>query len=179
MSPPVLEDTLRKLVAVGAGFDEGQCIPGNTDSPRRSGGYATLLEVDDPPRHLPENTEHNGQARVSMVKRATYSLQFYRGDKSNPSETADNFVAWAHSAPGLDAVEAAGETIGIPFVIVQPFGSRRLDVPVGDAWEHRAVIDLEVDYIDTRTVTVPTIASRSGTITLSTPGGDIEETWNG
>ena len=175
----MLEDTLRMLVTVGAFSEAGKCIPGNDDGPRPSDGYATLLEVDDPPRHLPVNTERNGRATVSMVKRATYSLQFYRGDKADPSEAADNFVAWAHSAPGLDAVEAAGEAIGIPFVIVQPFGSRRLDVPTGDAWEHRAVIDLQVDYVDTRTVTVPTIASRSGTITLSTPGGDIEETWDG
>ena len=178
MSPPLLEDTLRLLVATGAGFDAGYCIPGNDDGARPSGEYASLLEVDDLPRHLPENTEYNGQATISMVKRATYSLQFYRGDKSDPSEAAGDFVAWAHSITGLDAVEEAGEIIGIPFVIVQPFGSRRLDVPVGDGWEHRAVIDLEVDYIDTRTETVPTIASRSGTITLSTVGADIEESYD-
>lgn len=175
MPPVVLEDTLRKLVEVGSGLDVGRCLPGNSDIPRPSGVYATLLESDDLPRAHAENAERDGVRTSAMNMRATYSLQFYRGADGNPSETARRFVRWAHSASGLEAVEIAGSEIGVPFVLDQPFGARRLDIPAGDSMEHRSVIDLVVDYVDVLAETVPTIEAVSGTITRSTPSGDIVE----
>ena len=169
----ILEDALRRLVVMGSGV---QCIPGNDPGERPTGAYASLLESDDDSRGYAADVEDGGVRASSLQKRAVYSLQFYRGGERDPSEAARSFVAWAHSVTGREAVEVTSAMIGVPFRIVQPFGHRRLDIPVGDKWEHRAVIDLRVDYADDRAEAVPTIAGRSGTITLSTPGGDIEET---
>lgn len=176
MPPVILESTLRKLVETGAGLKVGRCLPGNSDAPRPSGVYATLLESDDLPRAHAENSERGGLRSSAMNMRATYSLQFYRGADGDPSEAARRFRLWAHSATGLEAVEIAGAEIGVPFVFDQPFGARRLDIPAGDSMEHRSVIDLVVDYVDGVTETVPTIDGVSATITRSSPGGDIVET---
>ena len=171
----ILEDALRVMVAAGAGLDLGHCIVGNADAPRRAGTYASLRLSEDTPRGYVAHTERqNGPQITTEQLTAVYSLQFYRG---GAIAAARRFRTWAQSAAGLQTVEEMALEVGVPFVIGQPIPAvQRLDIPVGDKWEIRALIDLRVDYATDTAATVPTLSARSGTITLSGPGTDIERT---
>ena len=134
MTPLDLARAVRGFVKTATGLT---VIPGNEASPRPATDYATLLLVDDQRKSYPAPVDRaDGNVASTSIRRARFSLQFYRDALAK----AVQFCAWAESVTGLE--EAAK---GV-FRVVFPLSFRRLDMPVGDKFEERAVVDLGVDY---------------------------------
>ena len=136
-----LERTVRAFVAQGSGLARMRVIPGNDDGPRPKDPYASLLLIDDARRAAPIRYQQPNDETVSTLtyRRANYSLQFFR---DGATDHARAFVRFTESENGLTAAED-GE-----FRIVVPLSVQRLDVPVGEGWEQRALVSLSVDYAD-------------------------------
>ena len=157
-----LERNVRSFVAAGSGLATDHVIPGNDDGPRPKEPYASLLLIDDDRLAYPIRYQQPYDETVSTLtyRRAAYSLQFYR---DGAVDHARRFVRYAESENGLTFAEdgwpldddgnkdpAATDADRFPFRVVQtpPLSVQRLDVPVGEQWEQRALVALSVDYAD-------------------------------
>ena len=134
----LLEENTRAFVARGSGLEPNRVIEGNQKAPRPRDSYATVLFRNDPRKGYPiRDLAENGEARDISHRRAAFSVQFFR---KGASGRALAFCLYAESENGLTDAE------DLNIRIVQPVSYERLDVPAGDAFEHRALINLELDH---------------------------------
>ena len=152
------EVTLRKYIAAGSGLDTSLVVPANDNKPSPIEPYASLLLLRDPRRAYPVFAQQDDETTSSVsYRRAHYSLQFYR---KGAVEHAAMFCAFAESENGYTMAEDYN------FAIVQtpPLDYDRIDTIIGDSFEERALISLEVDYARTSNQNTGVIDQASGTV---------------
>ena len=134
----LLEENTRAFIARGSGLESNRVLEGNQKGPRPKQAYATVLFRNDPRLGYPIRGEaENGESQDISHRRAAFSVQFFRNGASG---RALAFCLYAESENGLTDAE------DLNIRIVQPVSYERLDVPAGDAFEHRALINLELDH---------------------------------
>lgn len=140
------EDTLRMLIADGAGLADGMVQPYHTEGKRpgnlasKSETYATLRLMEDDAVGLPGQIELS-DARLqhfALLSRAHYDLQFFG---KHAVLAARRFRLWTHSEAAIRAEETHGIRFPDRLRIV------RMLAPIAPGWEPRVVIDLAVEYI--------------------------------
>ena len=167
MTTQAFERKLRGYIATASGLPPENVIPGNEKGPSPRNSYATVLLVDDPAMaynvEIPDGTTINNVSN----RRATYSVQFFR---KGAVDYARTFCIYAETEQGLTDQRDAG------FFFQAPLDYSRLDDIVGDGYEERAVVELELNYAVTTSQTVVTIDSMDYRIDY---GGIIEEGQHG
>ena len=136
------ERLVRAYVAQGSGLKSELVIPGNQRAPRPKDAYASVLSVTDRRRGYPITRYFADTENTTSLsyRRGDFSVQFYRTGASN---RARNFCIWAESEVGLTVSD------DYEFKVVFPAGGlnwQRLDDILGDSFEERAIIDLQIDY---------------------------------
>ena len=136
------ERLVRAYVALGSGLPSSMVRPGNQRAPRPLEPYATVLSVTDRRRGYPITRYFADTENTTSLsyRRGDFSVQFHRTGASN---RARNFCIWAESEVGLTVSD------DYEFKVVFPAGGlnwQRLDDILGDSFEERAIIDLQIDY---------------------------------
>ena len=113
--------------------------------------YASLILVDATPRGLPERRHRaaTGDTELLSLVDAKYSVQWYR---EGASDAAALFLMWVESD------ESERFQLGAPPFTMEK--AERLSLPhslVGDRWEERAAVDLDISYFQTYTASVDRI----------------------
>ena len=151
-----LEKLLRAFVVAGSGLKDTNVIDANDDAPTPRDAFATLLLIDDPALAYPVNHHDNDRIISSSYRQAQYSLQFFRkGAVAN----ALAFCIYSNSFDGL-----IDQNDGEFYFANAPLSYEKLDVIVGDSYEERALVTMEVKHTVTTTQDTVTIDSVSGTI---------------
>ena len=148
-----LERAVRGVVAEGSLLPSSRVRPGNSGGPAATELYATVLAITDATDALPWTTYTPADgdqldARIGMVVRASYSVQWYL---EGARDAARRCRLWLRSELGQEAVADVGLVLGR----IGPV--RQLDEIVSDEWEERAGFDLAVQYLQTLSAQVPAL----------------------
>ena len=138
------------MVSRGSGIPFTDVRPGNLDWSRPeelpAGTFATLLWLNDQRTNYPadhyvvDHTARTAQAFTLHHRRVFYSLTFYRGEARFKALLFEGFL---DTPNGKTFAETRFLAVKRPLVHHNP------NEIVGDAFEERAVIDLEIDYVFT------------------------------
>lgn len=160
------EDRLRTHIGLGAGLD-GKVVPGNDNLEQPDGVYASLLLITDADdggypvvEDHPTDADPNAVAVFSQ-QLATYSLQFYR---AGAVAAARRFKRWATSPEGLQS------EVDNRLRIMRPINIQRLDADVFSDWQERAVITMDVRYVDSDSARSLTVDSVEATVDVVADG---------
>ena len=148
-----VERALRGVIAEGSLLRSERVRPGNSDGPAPTELYATVLAISEQTPALPwtQYTPADGDqldARVGMVVRASFSVQWYR---AGARDAARRCRLWLRSELGHEAAADAGLVMGR----IGPI--RQIDQIVSESWEERSGLDLAVEYLQTLSAQVPAL----------------------